>query len=354
MRFSRRQRVRIAESVIAGVSSIWIGSDGDLAAHLHELVEFPLADVAAADAVAGDARLLGQQAGGELLGAHFQREHRDAALRHRVRDRRAGRPPPSPCAAPNAILVASAVFPMPGRPARISRSDGCIPPILASKSRKPVDRPETPPARWKARSAPRIASVSARLKVTKPPLAPPSEASSNSDCSAASICFGPSSSGVGAEGVVHHRLADVDQLPAQPRIMDRAAILAGIDDADHRGEELREIGGAADLLQHAGMLELALQGHGVGELPRLDAPRDGLEDAAVDRVGEMVGGEELADPLIGLVVGQQRAEQGLLGLDVGGRQALGEPQKGRIDAVHGSQHSPPPRATAGVRSLVDK
>ncbi len=34
-------------------------------------------------------------------------------------------------AAPKAILAASAVLPMPGRPATISRSDGCSPPILA-------------------------------------------------------------------------------------------------------------------------------------------------------------------------------------------------------------------------------
>ena len=33
-------------------------------------------------------------------------------------------------AAPKAIFVASAVLPMPGRPARISRSDGCSPPVL--------------------------------------------------------------------------------------------------------------------------------------------------------------------------------------------------------------------------------
>src|SRR4029077_15118822 len=50
--------------------------------------------------------------------------------------------------------------------------------------------------------------------------------------------------GIGAERVVDHSLADVDQLTTQPRIMDRSAVFAGIDDADHRGEKLREIGGA--------------------------------------------------------------------------------------------------------------
>ena len=100
----------------------------------------------------------------------------------------------SALAAPNAILVASAVLPMPGRPARISRSDGCMPPILPSRSRRPVVRPDTVPARRKARSAPRIASVRARSKVMKPPVVPPSAARSKSDCSATSICCGASSS----------------------------------------------------------------------------------------------------------------------------------------------------------------
>ena len=41
---------------------------------------------------------------------------------------------------------------------------------------------------------------------------------------------------IGAERVVDHGLADVDELPAQPGVVDRAAVLAGVDDADHRGE----------------------------------------------------------------------------------------------------------------------
>ena len=75
--------------------------------------------------------------------------------------------------------------------------------------------------------------------------------------------------GFGAERVVDGGLADVDQLPPDPGIMDRAAILAGIDDADHRGEQLRKIGGAAHLFERAGMLELGLQRDRVGEFARL-------------------------------------------------------------------------------------
>jgi hypothetical protein len=45
-----------------------------------------------------------------------------------------------------------------------------------------------------------------------------------------------------------------------------------INDADHGAEQLGEIGSAADLLQHAGMLELGFQSDGIGKLSGLDPP----------------------------------------------------------------------------------
>ncbi len=57
---------------------------GDVAADGDELVEILLADIAAADTVAGDAGFFRQQAGGELFGAHFQREYGDLRLGERV------------------------------------------------------------------------------------------------------------------------------------------------------------------------------------------------------------------------------------------------------------------------------
>ncbi len=143
--------------------------------------------------------------------------------------------------------------------------------------------------------------------MTNPPLVPPSAASWNSVCSANSICFGPSSSASAPKALLTTCLADVDQLATQPSVVDRAAVVAGVDDADHGGEELGQVGGAADFLQDAGVLELRLQGDGVGKLPGLHPPRDRLVDPAVDRIGEMLRGEELRDALIRLVVGEQRA-----------------------------------------------
>ena len=126
--------------------------------------------------------------------------------------------------------------------------------------------------------------------------------------------FGAVEFRLGAERIVDDSLADIDELAAQPGVMHRTAVLAGVDDADHGAEKLREIGGATDLIEHAGVFEFGLQHHRVCELTGLDPPGDCLIDAAMHRIGEMVGGEKFRDPLIRLVVGQQRAEQRLLRL----------------------------------------
>jgi HAMP domain-containing protein len=44
--------------------------------------------------------------------------------------------------------------------------------------------------------------------------------------------------GLGAEGTVDHRFAHIDQLAANPAIMDQTAIFAGIDDAHRRADQL--------------------------------------------------------------------------------------------------------------------
>ena len=44
----------------------------------------------------------------------------------------------------------------------------------------------------------------------------------------------------GAEGVVDDRFAEIDELAAQPGIVDGTAVFARVDDANHRGQQLRE------------------------------------------------------------------------------------------------------------------
>ena len=166
-------------------------------------------------------------------------------------------------AAPNAILVASADLPMPGRPAMMSRSDGCRPPIFLSRSRSPVVRPDTPPGRWKR--ALRTLDRDGQRLLEHDEAAAAAGALVGDFEQALLGCFHLQLAvqfGIGAERVVHDVLADLDELAAEPGIVDGAAILAGVDDADHGSQQLAEIRGAADLIQQAGVLELRAQGDG--------------------------------------------------------------------------------------------
>ncbi len=51
-------------------------------------------------------------------------------------------------AALRAMFSAKAVFPMLGRAAMMISSPGCSPPVISSRSPKPVGRPESAPARF--------------------------------------------------------------------------------------------------------------------------------------------------------------------------------------------------------------
>ena len=91
-----------------------------------------------------------------------------------------------------------------------------------------------------------------------------------------------------------------------------------------------EVGGAADLIQHAGMLELGAQGDRVGDLVASIRRAIAWKMRPLIGSAKWSGREELADPVIGVVVGQQGAEQRLLGCDVAGGQALGQAQQRRV------------------------
>jgi hypothetical protein len=85
---------------------------------------------------------------------------------------------------------------------------------------------------------------------------------------------------------------------------------------DGRGGELAEIGRAAGRLHALVLLDIGLEGDGAHHLAALDQPRQRVEQLAVQRIGEVLGPQELGDPLVGGVVDQDRAEQGLLGLEI--------------------------------------
>jgi hypothetical protein len=64
------------------------------------------------------------------------------------------------------------------------------------------------------------------------------------------------------------------------------------------------------------MFELALEGDHIGQGVVLHPPANRREDAGMDGVNEMVGGEEFRDAFKGLVVGQQRAEKRLFRFNI--------------------------------------
>ncbi len=316
---------------------------GELAADLDEAVEIPLLDVAAADLVAGDARVLGQQAGGELVGAHLEREDGDGAARLH----------------PLPLLVGFAQQGLGGAEGDLRGERG-----LAHAGAAGEDQ------QIRAMQAAGLGIEVAQAGGEAGDAAGGGEgAAGGHDRLGQRLLEGDEAAlgaavlgeveesllgglelhlgvelGLGAEGAVHHLLADVDQLAAQPAVVDHAAVFAGVDDADHRREQLGQVGRAADLVQQAGMLEFRAQGDDVGELAGLAAALDGAVDAAVHRIGEMFRREEFGDPFIGLVVGQQGAEQRLFRLLVlrwhALRQAAAGIQEGggRVDGVH-ARHS---------------
>ena len=123
-----RARGELGDRDAAGLVDV----EGDrlhVAHGLGDPVEILLGDVAAADLVGGHARLLGDDAGGELLGRHFEREEADDAAVDRLHRAVGAQLAAIGAAMLKAMLVASAVLPMPGRPARMTRSEACRPPM---------------------------------------------------------------------------------------------------------------------------------------------------------------------------------------------------------------------------------
>ena len=97
-----------------------------------------------------------------------------------------------------------------------------------------------------------------------------------------------------AEGRVDQLGADLDELPAPPGGMDGAAILAGVDDADHRRQQLRQVADAPDLVQNPGVFVIRPQGEHIDQPAAVDDLRHIGVDAAINRVGEMLRPQEAA------------------------------------------------------------
>ena len=213
-----------------------------------------------------------------------------------------------------AMLVASAVLPMPGRPATMTRSEACRPPSLWSRSVEAGgDAAEVPVALVglgrhvdggleRVGEALEAAVVAAALgDGVEPPLG-------FLDLLARARIDRR------VIGDVDHVLADLDQLAADREIVDGAAVVEGVDDRRRLGGEPGEIlrhGDAAEIV----LAEKGLQRDRRRDLAGADQRAGDLVDAAVDFLDEMLRLEEVGDAVEGVVVDQDRAEQRLLGLD---------------------------------------
>ena len=122
-------------------------------------------------------------------------------------------------------------------------------------------------------------------------------------------------------GDVDDVLADADQLAPGRQIVDRAAVVVGVDDRRRLEREPRQILLHGEAAAEVVLAEERLQRDRRGDLAGADQRAGDLVDAAMDFLDEMLGAQEIRDAVVGVVVDQDRADQRLLGLVVGGRDA---------------------------------
>ena len=222
------------------------------------------------------------------------------------------------------MLVPSAVLPMPGRPARISRSEGCRPPKRLSMSVKPGGDAGNPPAprlglfRIFHGAAQRFVKVHGAFAIFVGLGHRIERLFGLGD-----LVFGAFLGGR-VIGGVDDILADADQAAAHMQIGQDVGVVADIGNGGRGGAQRIEIGLAAGL-DHAGIgLHGGVQGErGHHHAAAFDHLRHGFENAAMQRIVEMLRLDQRAGALHGAVVGQDRAQQSLLDIDVVGDVAIG-------------------------------
>jgi hypothetical protein len=120
----------------------------------------------------------------------------------------------------------------------------------------------------------------------------------------------------GVERPLDHLAADADKRPEQGQIIDLVGEVAGANDRRAAAGQLSQVSRAAQLLHLLVGLEQRAQRHRAGDHVAVEQAQDLLVDAAVQRLVEMVGPEPELDILGQPVVDHQRAEQRRLRLHV--------------------------------------
>jgi hypothetical protein len=111
-------------------------------------------------------------------------------------------------------------------------------------------------------------------------------------------------------------LADADQVAPQREVVDRPAVVFGVDDRCRFRCQAREILRRRQPGDVRVRRQKGLQGHRRRDLAGADQPGRDFEDLLVDRFKEVPRLEEVRHPVEGLVVDQDRAKQRLFRLDV--------------------------------------
>ena len=214
-----------------------------------------------------------------------------------------------------AMLVASAVLPIEGRPARMIKSDGCSPPSMRSRSSKLVARPETSDLLSYAAAATSIEVASAFENGEKPA----ERRAAFGEREEGALGFFDDVLGVVVFGRVFGQVgddvADADQFAAERQIVDQVGVGLRLRREGRCDlHQLHQINGAADFLDAAVAGEALFQRDAVGKIAAGDQFRAGGEDAPVHRIEEVLVLQVRGDAVVGFVVEQDRAQQRLLGL----------------------------------------
>ena len=212
---------------------------------------------------------------------------------------------------------------MPGRPARMMRSELCRPAVLRSTESSPVVLPDRPPPEFNRRfghldrghrgglEAGRLRAAGRAFSHFEQTRLGPRNLVQRFDL------FG------GVERAFDKIAAHAHQFAQQREVVNLLGQFARGKQALPIGSELREIGSAAQLGERFIALEQRLQRHRRDHHLAIELVLDAVHDLAVDRDEEVLGPNRHGHFFEQPVVDQQRAEEGCLGLGVGWQRASG-------------------------------
>ena len=214
-----------------------------------------------------------------------------------------------PSAAFSAMLIASVVLPIDGRPAMMMSSPRCKPAVILSISTKPVDTPVISLVEWLKKSSRSMVFGRICFNDTKPePRRWPALGDLEYALLGAIDDLGcrPPFRRVSARRDV---AADLDELAQHRVVAHDAPVGANVGRARRVLDEAREIRQPAGRFELPEALQVLADGDGVGRLVALDERGDRSEDQPMVGAIEILGGDDVGDLVPGALIQHQPAEQ---------------------------------------------